>query len=124
MKTKSKIYIISLELLNPDRKVAIIKHVRSLLDVGLKKAKEIVEGLHIPLKSLGLEPFIGLINMQESVKIHLYVHDEGRIVQEGNTRHILPEDPKEAAIVLQLLWHKERTSALYVQLAEIKGFKA
>ena len=62
--------------------------------------------------------------MQESVKIHLYVHDEGRIVQEGNTHHILPDDPKEAAIVLQLLWHKERTAALYVQLAEIKGLKS
>ena len=122
MKTK---YIISLELLDPERKVKVIKYVRSLLDVGLKRAKEIVEGLHIPLKSLGLEAFIGLTHAQESIKIHLFVHDEGRIVQEGNTtRHILPDDPKEAAVVLQLLWHKERMSALYVQLAEIKGLKS
>ena len=115
-----KTYLIKLELLDPDRKVKIIKYVRSLLDVGLKKAKHLVEGTEcLPLKSVGLEAFVGLTHAQESIKIHLFVHNGVR-----EAYHHLPKDPKEAAIVLQLLWHKERTSALYVQLAEIKGLKA
>ena len=113
-----KTYLIKLELLDPDRKVKIIKYVRSLLDIGLKKAKHLVEGgEYLPLKSVGLEAFVGLTHAQESIKIHLFVQDEHL----RYPKYDLPKDPKEAAIVLQLLWHKERTSALYVQLAEIKG---
>ena len=118
-----KTYLIKLELLDPDRKVKIIKHVRNVLDVGLKEAKHLVEGTqYLPLKSVGILAFVGLTNMRESIKIHLFVHEGGpkRIIQDKDY-YDLPKDPDEAAIVLQLLWHKDRMSALYVQLAEIKG---
>jgi hypothetical protein len=97
---------IKLEVITTKR-VSAIKAVRVILDCGLKYAKQVSEGMPLYMRDVPLSMFSELLECPY-IKVHVV----------GVS---LPSHSVERQIVIKLLWHKERTAALYTQLAEIKG---